>query len=322
MPNLMINADEAINAICRDIVRHVDRAGTEGVVLGLSGGLDSSVLAALAVRAVGPDRVTLIYLFDHDSDREIAANASLLAEHLGLDLEIRDISGEMRKRGVYKPLFIRMLRLSSVVARISAGSYRLICGETPFKTTLRVGRGEAIHPWYKKLLFGLTMHHVDFGFSQRHQFRRAILEKVARERNLSLIGAANMSEARVGWFVKDGIDDLPYQPMTALYKTQVRQLSHALGLPPSVCNQRPSPDMAKGVSDEFGIGHDYQDLDIVVDAFDRGLSDSDIAALGFARADIDDIRDLMTLSDWKRRSEHEDPPVSGRFGSDLREIAS
>ena len=318
MPDLRIDAQKAIDAICRDIARHIELEGTEGAVLGLSGGLDSSVLAALAVKALGSDRVTLIYLFDQDSDRSIAANAQLMSEHLDVPLEVKDISGEMRKRGVYKPLFIRLLRLSTVVVWISANSYRLICGETPFKSTLRVGRGEVLQPWYKRLLFGLTMRHVDAGFTHRHKFRRTILERVARQRNLSLIGAANMSECEVGWFVKDGIDDLPYQPMTGLYKTQVRQLADELLLPVAVRVQLPSPDMAKGVTDEFGIGHDYKDVDIVIDGFAGGLTDGQIAAFGIPQREIDDIRDLIELSDWKRQSPHDEPPVSGKSGSAWR----
>jgi len=270
VPDLRIDTGQAINAICDDIARRGEGEGTNGVALGMSGGLDSSVLAALAAKAVGPDHVTLIYLFDHDSDEAIAANAKLMAKHLNLELEVMDISGEMKKRGVYKPLFIKLLRLSTLVAKVSAGSYRLICGETPFKTTLRVGGGEDLKPWYKKLLYGMTMFHIDDGFTKRHQFRRAVLERIAKNRNLCLIGAANLSECEVGWFVKDGIDDLPYQPMTGLYKTQVRQLAKTLGLPEPICTQLPSPDMAKGVSDEFGIGHDYKNVDIVIDGFDRG----------------------------------------------------
>ncbi len=318
MPALAIDTAHAIDAITgylQDIVR---TSGTDGVVLGLSGGLDSSVMAALAVRALGPGAVKVAYLFDHDSDRDIAANARLMADFLGLELEVMDISDEMRQRGVYAPLFIKLLRLSPVVAKISTGSYRLICGESPFKSTLRDGGGETLRPWYKRLMFNTTMHQVDMGFAERHRFRRQALEAIAKQRNLFLIGAANLSEYEVGWFVKDGIDDLPVQPMTGLFKTQVRQLAQALDLPEPVRAQLPSPDMAKGVSDEFGIGHDYSDIDQVIDGFDRGLSDPEIAALGIAQREIDDIRDLMRLSVWKRQSPHEEPPVSGRFGAPLR----
>ncbi|MYM54702.1 NAD(+) synthase [Thalassovita mangrovi] len=318
MTALEIDTEQAIDTISgylRDIVKS---SSTDGVIMGLSGGLDSSVLAALAVHALGPEAVRVVYLFDRDSDSEIAGNARLMAGFLGLELEVTDISGEMKKRGVYAPLFIKALRLNPLVAKVSSGSYRLICGESPFKSALRDGGGETLHPWYKRLMFNMTMHHVDTGFAQRHQFRRQTMEALAKQRNLFLIGAANLSECEVGWFVKGGIDDLPVQPMTGLFKTQVRQLAKALNLPEPVRRQLPSPDMAKGVTDEFGIGHDYSDVDLVIDGFDRGLSDPEIAALGIPQSEIDDIRDLMRLSEWKRQSPHETPPVSGRYGSPLR----
>lgn len=318
MTSLRIDAQRTISGISDYLKQVIERDGTKGVMLGLSGGLDSCVLAALAVRALGREAIHVVYLSDEDSDEEIAENARRVAAQLGLELENMDISGEMRKRGVYKPLFIKALRLSSLVARVSSGTYELICRETPFKSTLRVGGGEVLRPWYKRLMFNMTMHHVDVGFAERHQFRRDVLENMARDRGLSLIGAANMSEFEVGWFVKDGIDDLPVQPMTGLFKTQVRQLAEALDLPETVRKQLPSPDMAKGVTDEFGIGHDYSLVDTVIDGIDRGLSDDDIVALGVSRREVADIRDLMRLSHWKRQSEHEAPPVSGKFDAGLR----
>jgi NAD+ synthase len=318
MSDLRIDTDQAIDDISKYLIGIVNREHSDGLILGLSGGLDSSVLAALAVRALGSEAVSVVYLFDRDSDSVIASNARLVADSLGLKLEVMDITEDMSKLGIYAPIFMKLLRLSKIVARVSSGTYKLICGETPFRSTLRVGGGEALKPWYKRLMFNLTMFHVDNGFTHRHVFRRAIVERLAEERNLSLIGAANLSECEVGWFVKDGIDDLPVQPMTGLFKTQVRQLAKALDLPESVCTQLPSPDMAKGVTDEFGIDHDYKDVDIVIDGFDRGLSDEDITVMGIPRKEIADIRELMRLSGWKRQSPHESPPVTGKFGSEIR----
>jgi len=320
-PDLSIVTEEAIKAITTYLKDTMKREKRAGILLGMSGGLDSSVLAALAARAVGPERLHMAYLSDADSSKDIGANAHLMADWLGIDLELVPITQEMRVRGVYKPVFIKALRLSPIVAKISAGRYRVLCGETPFKSTLRIGAGERLRPWYKRLMFNMTMHHVDAGFSARHIWRREILEDMAKTRNLLLIGAANRSESEVGWFVKDGIDDLPIQPMTGLLKTQVRDLARALDLPAPVRDQLPSPDMAKGVSDEFGIGHEYALVDQVIDGFDRGLDVEEIAALGIPPKEIEDIRDLMRLSDWKRASPHETPPVTGEAGSDLRRAA-
>lgn len=225
MSDLRIDTDQAIDDISKYLVGIVNRDHSDRLILGLSGGLDSSVLAALAVRALGSEAVSVVYLYDRDSDSDIASNARLVADSLGLKLEVMDITEDMSKLGIYAPIFMKLLRLSTIVARVSSGTYKVICGETPFRSTLRVGGGEALTPWYKRLMFNLTRHHVDNGFTHRHVFRRAIVERLAEERNLSLIGTANLSECEVGWFVKDGIDDLPVQPMTGLFKTQVRQLA-------------------------------------------------------------------------------------------------
>ena len=320
--DLHINAEVAIETISSYLKDLLRRDDTKGVLIGLSGGLDSSVLAALAVRALGPDCVTAMYLSDRVSDPELAKNAWLIADWLGLELETRDITDEMRKRGVYRPLFLKLLQISPLFARLSVAVYRLLCQENPFLSSLLAGGGGTLRPWWKRLLFNMTMYHVDAGFRERHIFRRDILEREAQARGLSLIGGANRSEFEVGWFVKDGIDDLPVQPMTGLFKTQVRQLADVLGLPDAIRHQLPSPDMAKGVTDEFGIGHDYAVVDIVIDALDRGLRTDDIAALGVPLDQVEDILAIRTLSEWKRASPHEDAPVSGRAGSPLREGAS
>jgi NAD+ synthase len=315
---LEIDVDMARRSIV-DYLREVQsRNGNKGLLLGLSGGIDSSVLAALAVAAVGSSSVHAAYLYDRDSEETVRSNAMLIARHLGLQLSVSDISDEMRNHKIYKPLIMRVLVLSGTLNRAIQRSYTLICGETPFKSTLRVGSGEALQPWYKRFLFNMSERHVDRSYCERHAYRRILLEREAGEKHLTLIGAANRSEIEVGWFVKDGIDDLRIQPLAGLFKTQVRQMAETLELPGEVCRQKPSPDMTKGISDEFGFGHSYEVVDIVIDCLDRGLSDAEIIAKGIDKGELDEIRELRRLSSWKRLSAHEPPPVDGKFGSPIR----
>ena len=291
---------------------------SEGLALGLSGGIDSSVLAALAVAAVGPRSVHAAYLFDRDSETSYRRNAMLVTQKLGLHLHVEDISDEMRRRSIYAPLFMQLLTLSGSLSRGFQNFYALVCRETPFKSMLRVGSGEQLRPWYKRLLFNISIRHVEQSYNERHIYRRILLEQAAKEKNLTLIGAANRSEIEVGWFAKGGIDDLYIQPLSGLFKTQVKQLAWALELPDDVCRQTPSPDMTKGITDEFGIGHNYRVIDIVVDCLDRGFSDEQIVSMGIDKAELEDIRELRRLSAWKRLSAHEPPPLNGSFGSPVR----
>ncbi len=298
-----------------------DLVGTRssaGLLIGLSGGVDSAVLATLAVGAVGKERVHAAFLFDRDSERDSARKARVMAAWLGIGLEEQDISGAMKERAVYAPLIMKLVPYSARLNRLIQRLYWWINRETPFKTTLKAG-GDALEPgWVKRLMFDSTIRHIERGFSERHIHRRKVLEERARRENLILIGAANLSECEVGWFVKDGIDDLPIQPISGLYKTQVWQLAEHLGLPEEIRAQTPSPDMMRGISDEFGIGHGYRRLDMILDLIDQGASAEAIIARGIEPKELRDVRELRDLAEWKRASPRETPPVSGRIGGNVR----
>ncbi|TWG88228.1 NAD+ synthase, partial [Luteimonas sp. J16] len=77
------------------------RLRRRGVVVAISGGIDSSVCAALAVRAFGPGRVHLLILPEHDSDPDSAARANLLASHLGVEPQTFDIAPALEAIGAY-----------------------------------------------------------------------------------------------------------------------------------------------------------------------------------------------------------------------------
>jgi NAD+ synthase len=290
----------------------VARHQATGVLIGLSGGIDSAVLATLAVKALGPESVHVSFLFDRDSERESARKAQLMADWLQIPLETLDISPNMRAEKVYQPFVMRLAPYSWLLNRTVQNAYSLLFNETPFKSTLRVGNEEFTASWFQRLIFNLTIHHVERGFTKRHVYRRVVLEQKAQERNLILIGAANRSEWEIGWFVKGGIDDLPIQPLTGLYKTQVRQLAKYLELPKPIQAQVPSPDMLKGITDELSIGHLYSRVDLVLDCLDRGnLRDEDAVEAGITRVELEDVRELRRLSAWKRSSHHEPPSVDG-----------
>ena len=316
--DLSIDTSLTVELISNYLKKLVETRQSNGILMGLSGGIDSAVLIAIAVRALGRERVHAEFLYDRDSEESSGEKAEILARWLGIEFIKTDISDAMKDRGVYAPFIMKLVPYSASFNRTIQHCYRLINGETPFMTTLKVGSGLDDGCWIKKLLFALSIQHIDRGFSERHRFRREYLEKRAKRETFTLIGAANRSEFEVGWFVKDGIDDLPIQPMTGLYKTQVWQLAEYLELPASIQNQKPSPDMMVGITDEFGIGHEYRRLDQILDLIERGLDDEAIVGRNIGKDELEDVRQLMTYSAWKRTSAHEIPPVSGAIGGNVR----
>ena len=318
MQNLSINAPLAAKLIEDYISNLVEANHSAGLLLGLSGGVDSSVLATIAVNALGSEHVYVAFLFDRDSEKSSEEKAKLMADWLGVRLEVDDITSMMQKKRVYAPLIMKLVPYSARFNRLIQHSYLLITGEKPFKTSLKVGSNALEKSWVKHLMFDLTIRHIDRGFTERHVYRRKVLEQKAEKENLTLIGAANRSEFEVGWFVKDGIDDLPVQPMTGLYKTQVWQLAAYLDLPAVIQSQPPSPDMMFGITDEFGIGHAYRRLDEVLDLLEQKKPYEEIIARGVSQQELDDILDLKKYSAWKRTSRHEAPPVDGASRGNVR----
>lgn len=320
--SLAIDAPATCKALEEHIRQLLAASDQRCVVFGLSGGIDSAVLATLAVRALGPERVHGYHLSDRDSDPESARKARLVADWLRIPLEHEDISPAMRERGIYAPFIMRISAFSNFLNRMIQHSYYALFRETPHKSTLRLGSGEAFANPLKRLVFNLTIRHIEVGFNARHVHRREIIEGIADQRNCLALGAANRSEGMVGWFVKDGIDDLPVQPMLGLYKTQVWQLAEHLGLPDAIRQQAPSPDMMKGITDEFAIGMHYRRLDEILDYLARDLTETEILSLGISRSELKHVREIHRLSAWKRESEHVPPPVDGSYGSAYRQFAA
>ena len=296
---MTIDAELEAEKIERHIRELLDVNSAEGVCIGLSGGIDSALVATLAVRAIGRERVCGYYLFDRDSSKESRAKANLMADWLGVELKQHDITPEMRKMGIYSPLVMKLTGVCAFVnRRLNSRLNNLLYSESFFMSTLRRGgfNGSKI----RRFLYNCTVGSVEAAFNARHIYRRRFLEQEAKAKNRLVLGAANKSESMVGWFVKGGIDDMPFSPIIGLYKTQVRQLAEYLNLPDEIRNQVPSPDMMKGLTDESAMGITYDRLDIILDCIDRGMSDEEIAARGVREKDVRLVRTMNSLSQWKR----------------------
>lgn len=306
---LAIDAKREAENIERHIQKLLETNLAKGIVIGLSGGIDSAVLATLAVRAVGAEQLHAYYLYDRDSSKELQARAKLVADWLGIELKCRDITPAMLKMKIYSPLIMKITALSGFINRyLSAKPNRLFCDESPFISTLR--KGDFSGNKIKRFFYKNTVGSVEAAFNTRHIYRRKFLEQQAEKKNWLVLGAANRTELMVGWFVKGGIDDLPFSPIIGLYKTQVRQLAKYLGLPLEIQNQVPSPDMAKGITDESALGISYDNLDFILDCIDCGVSDQEIVSRGVSKKDIFHVRTMNNLSAWKRRPENPNLPAA------------
>ena len=309
MTSLNIDSQQATADIVAFLRQKVEEYRSDGIALGLSGGVDSAVLATLGVRAVGASAVHSLDLYDRDSNPQSLELARNLAKQLGIRFEARDISALLQEQGAYASSMVRLARRWPGVAKrivwAAWHGYRFLARENPFNLVLR--QGEPLKGRLARGIYDVLAGSVERSFSARHITRRRLLEDYATERNLRVVGAANRTEWLAGWFVKDGVDDLPIAPLLELYKTQVYQLARFLEVPAVIVQQAPSPDMLPGLIDEAALGFRYETLDAVLSHVERGTDDKAAVVCSVSPHEVEQIRKLWLLSAWKRSTRHEYP---------------
>ena len=318
MERMIIDCEKIAGFIINFIREKVKEQKKDGVLLGLSGGVDSATMATLATFAIGPKKVWAFYLPDRDSEIKFLRRAQKIVDKLGANFKLRNITKTVRQEDIYKSLMMRLAPLSRILNKLmifisNRLIYPLFFKESGFVLALK--QGEPAKNRIKKIINNTLAAAVDKSFTVRHIQRRKILEKFAEENNLLLIGAANRSESFVGWFVKDGVDDLPLEPLLGLYKNQVQQLAKFLDVPAEIVEQPPSPDMLKGVGDEDIIGFPYEKIDKVAYILEHGLNHELALNDGVSPREFDGIKKLHQLSAWKRNNNYEFPNVEA--GSEL-----
>ena len=295
---LKINGKETTEAIKKHICDAVNKHKVNGVIMGVSGGIDSALLIALSVQALGKEKVHAYFLHDKNSEKDSEDKARLMTEWLGLKLNVGSIANAMREKEKKALFFKCMAALPSFAPPIIASIYYIIVGETPYMTTLR--QNELKKDRFKKWIYEHIMDGVEKMFDGPCEERRIVLEKIAKKENLLLIGAGNRSEDLTGWFTIKGVDNMPVSPIAGLYKTQVRQLSEHLGIPAVIQKRESSPDVLRGVNDTLALGMDFDKIDAVLYGIENTFSDEDIMVYGLTEKEIIKVRDIHKLSAWKR----------------------
>lgn len=286
---------QSIEKYIRDVV---DKHGAKGIALGVSGGLDSAVVAPLAVRALGKDRVHFYFVNSNQCDQESQDMARMVADSLGLKLNIESVEAVMREKAESASFFKRLSHLPPAVISALESLYYWIMGETVYMTSLR--KNEFKDGSFKKWLYESMIKDIVTMFDGVSIERRKLLEGICKRENLVLIGAGNGSETKTGWFNIGGLDDMPYSPIGDLYKTQVRQLAEYLEVPVAIRNRKPIPDSLKGVTDESVLSMGYEKADVILYGIEHKMKDEEIMQYGPTKKEVERMRKISTLSEWKR----------------------
>jgi NAD+ synthase len=273
-----------------------------GLVVGMSGGIDSSVCAALAVRAVGPKRVLGLFMPERESDPESLLIARSFANELGIESTTEDIAPILEGAECYRrrnDAIRRVLpefgddwgcKLVLPPDRLDADRLNItyLVVQPPGGEMRRVRLPAAE---YRQIVAASN-------FKQRV---RAMLEYYHADRlHYAVVGTPNRLEYDQGFFVKGGDGLADVKPIAHLYKTQVYQLAEHLGVPTAITSRPPTTDTFSlpQSQEEFYYNMPTRTLDLVLHALNEGRAAEDAAAeIGFsveqmerAYADIDQKR--------------------------------
>lgn len=272
----------------------VDEFQRDGVILGMSGGIDSAVVASLAARALGPEKVHALLLPERDSSPDSKSDALLEIERLGLGYREVNLTPMLKPVGIYRLLPLQILGLREIKSSVVQHQHRLqaeAIGEMPFRAGLLGTRDLGDK---KKL--------IDAGNAYarvKHRMRMLILYYYADLENLLVLGTTNRSEAMSGFVVKWGDNVADVEPILPLYKHQVRQLARHLGVSPKILDKAPSPDLMPGIVDAVALGMDYDTLDRILWGLDQGWAKERIVeAMGVTPDQVEHVQEM------RRRSEH------------------
>jgi NAD+ synthase len=295
---MKIKPEEVSLSLENFIREYVDKLERSGVILGLSGGIDSAVLATLCTRAVGPERTLALIMPEKDSEDEQIEDALNFAKELGIEAKLINLTPYLKKLGVYRlaPLsripFSHKLRGSLI--RRAYNFYERKTGDNPFSASMVGLKGKE---------FGSFISHKVAYYRIKHRMRMMFLYYYGELENRLVVGAANKSEYEIGYFVKHGCDHATdIMPLIHLYKTQVRDLARYLNIPSKIIEKPPSPDILPGIVDEEAIGIPYEKLDLILLALEKRWEIGEMTkVLGIEEKEIIYVKNLMQKSDHMRK---------------------
>ncbi|HWQ57041.1 MAG TPA: NAD(+) synthase [Bryobacteraceae bacterium] len=284
--SLEINAPAEAERLSSLLVRTVRQEWhRNGAVIGLSGGVDSSVVLALCVRAFGPERVRAIVMPERDSDPESETLAREVASNYGVEPLVENITtaldgfGCHRRRDEAVRWFFPDYDPASGWKVKIALSTDVLAGEMLNVFLLTVIRPDGVA--LSKPLGPKEFRQVVAASNFKQRTRSAFLYYHAELSNYAVVGTANKNEYDLGFFVKHGDGGVDVQPIAHLFKTQVYQLAEFLGVPEEVRVRPPTTDTysAPITQEEFFFRLPFSTMDLLWYAMDKGVAVADVARL-------------------------------------------
>jgi NAD+ synthase len=290
--------EEMSKKLKHDVVKKLKK---RGAVVGISGGIDSSVVLALCAKVFGPNKVLGVMMPEFDSNPDSKVLATELANKFGVETITEDMTDAVRGFGCYQR---RDEAIKSVFPEFNDTYKAKIVLPTNIleKDTLNIfqlmiidkdGNNKSERLPLKEYLQIVAASN----FKQRS--RMSMLYYHADARNWAVIGTGNKNEHEQGFFVKYGDGGADVKPIAPFFKTQVFQLAEYLGVPEDIQNRIPTTDTysAEQTQEEFFFRLPFDILDTIWYGWEKGIDSSEIAdVLGLKEEQVENV-----IHDLKRK---------------------
>jgi NAD+ synthase len=306
---------ERIGSTLRQQLREIRR---QGLVLGLSGGIDSSVTAALAVRALGARRVYGLFMPESDSDPESLDLGQLLAAEFGIKASVEDIAPALTALRCYER---RNAAVAAVIPGFTADwKFKIVLpgpdhtGISFFSVVARSPEGREVRERLPVDAYLAIVAATNF----KQRVRKMMEYHWADRLNFAVAGTPNRLEYDQGFFVKQGDGAADLKPIAHLYKTQVYELAAYLGVPERIRRRPPTTDtysLPQG-QDEFYFNLTYDKRDLCLYGKNHGVPAAEVAAAaGLTPAQVERAYHDIDMKRSTTRYQHLAPmlvePVAG-----------
>lgn len=252
-----------------------------GAVVGISGGIDSSVVLALCVKTFGNSKVLGVMMPESDSNPESLVLARKLVKTFGVEYVVEDLTAVLSGFGCYR-------RRDEAIRRVFPeydATYKVkitLPKNILEKDTLNIFHLTIISPEGEEKTERIPVNEylqiiAASNFKQRS--RMSMLYYHAERLNYAVIGTGNKNEHELGFFVKYGDGGADVKPIAHLFKTQVFQLAEYLGIPEDIQKRIPTTDTysAEQTQEEFFFRLPFNILDVIWFGWEKGVPTKEIA---------------------------------------------
>ncbi len=307
---LVLDAAAEVDRIIGGIRAAARRFKRRGAIVAMSGGIDSSVVGALCVKALGPKRVFGLSLPEQESSKVTPGLSDTIINHLGIDSTTVNITPMLESFGCYST---RIDAVREVIPEFTAEwKFKIVLPPITESDAYRTYSVVAESPEGEMESHKLTLSaylQILAATNYKQRVRKTLEYFHADRLNYFVAGTPNLLEYDQGFFVKLGDGAADVKPIAHLYKTQVYQLADYLGVPEAISARPPTTDTYSLPQSQeefyFSLPHDKMDLSLY--ALNNDVSAADAApALGLTAEQVervfDDIKAKRSVAEYLHAS--------------------